>query len=151
MEPTWHDGLSRKALVDLLEALLGALDKAVPRLDAVAHHLSLISQQGGENEILGGISDQVADIGDELYAASDRDKLREWGNEIDTPDKAELIAANMSVPEIAKAIGVDSLGYISLDGMLESVPGGPTGFCDACFSGRYPTAAPTIQAKLRMG
>jgi hypothetical protein len=88
MEPTWHDGLSRKALVDLLEALLAALDKAVPRLDAVAHHLSLISQQGGENEILGGISDQVADIGDELYAASDREKLREWGNEIDTPDKA---------------------------------------------------------------
>ena len=88
MEPTWHDGLSRKALVDLLGALLGALDKAVPRLDAVAHHLSLISLQGGENEILGGISDQVADIGDELYAASDRDKLREWGNEIDTPDKA---------------------------------------------------------------
>jgi amidophosphoribosyltransferase len=70
---------------------------------------------------------------------------------IDTPDKAELIAANLSVPEIAKAIGVDSLGYISLDGMLESVPGGPKGFCDACFSGRYPTAAPTIQAKLRMG
>jgi hypothetical protein len=88
MEPTWHDGLSRKALVDLLEALLAALDKAVPRLDAVAHHLSLIAQQGEENEILGGISDQVADIGDELYAASDREKLREWGNEIDTPDKA---------------------------------------------------------------
>jgi hypothetical protein len=88
MEPTWHDGLSRKALVDLLEALLGALDKAVPRLDAIAHHLSLIAQQGGENEILGGISDQAADIGDELYAASDREKLREWGNEIDTPDKA---------------------------------------------------------------
>jgi hypothetical protein len=39
-------------------------------------------------EVLGGISDQIADIGDELYAASDRDKLREWGNEIDATGKA---------------------------------------------------------------
>jgi hypothetical protein len=88
MEPTWHDGLSRKALVELIEGLLMAMDKAVPRLDAVAHHLSLMSQQGEEQEVLGGISDQIADIGDELYSASDREKLREWGNQIDTPDKA---------------------------------------------------------------
>jgi hypothetical protein len=88
MEPTWHDGLSRTALVELVEALLLAVDKAVPRLDAVAHHLSLMSQQGDEHEVLGGISDQIADIGDELYAVSDRDKLRDWGNEIDAPDKA---------------------------------------------------------------
>jgi len=88
MEPTWHDGLSRKALVELVEALLLAVDKSVSRLDAVAHHLSLIANQGEEYEILGGISDQVADIGDELYASSDREKLREWGNQIDTPEKA---------------------------------------------------------------
>ena len=88
MEQTWHDGLSRKALVELVEALLLAVDKAVPKLDAIAHHLNLISQQGEEHEVLGGISDQVADVGDELYAVSDRDKLRDWGNEIDTPEKA---------------------------------------------------------------
>jgi hypothetical protein len=88
MEPTWHDGLSRTALVELVEGLLLAMDKAVPRLDAIAHHLSLIAQQDEEHEVLGGISDQVADIGDELYAASDREKLREWGNQIDTPEKA---------------------------------------------------------------
>jgi hypothetical protein len=88
MEPTWHDGLSRKALVELVEGLLLALDKAVPRLDAIAHHLSLMSQQGEEFEVLGGISDQIADIADELYSASDRDKLREWGNEIDATGKA---------------------------------------------------------------
>jgi hypothetical protein len=88
VEPTWHDGLSRKALVELVEGLLLAMDKAVPRLDAIAHHLSLISQQGEEFEIVGGISDQVADIGDEIYSASDRDKLQEWGNEIDAPEKA---------------------------------------------------------------
>lgn len=88
MEPTWHDGLSRTALVELVEGLLLAMDKAVPKLDAVAHHLSLLSQQGEAYEVLGGISDQVADIGDELYSASDREKLREWGNQIDAPEKA---------------------------------------------------------------
>ena len=88
MEPTWHDGLSRKALVELVEVLLLAMDKSVPRLDAIAHHLSLMSQQGEENEVLGGISDQIADIADELYSASDREKLREWGNEIDATGKA---------------------------------------------------------------
>ena len=88
MEPTWHDGLSRKALVELVEGLLMAVDKAVPRLDAVAHHLGLMAQQGEPFEVLGGISDQVADIGDELYAASDRDKLRDWGNHIDSPGEA---------------------------------------------------------------
>ena len=70
---------------------------------------------------------------------------------IDTPDRKELIAANHPVAEIAKMLGVDSLGYISLDGMLGAVPDGPTGFCDACFSGNYPTKAPTVPTKLRMG
>jgi hypothetical protein len=88
MEPTWHDGLSRKALVELVEGLLMAVDKAVPKLDAIAHHLSLMSQQGEEFEVLGGIGDQAADVADELHAVSDRDKLRDWGNEIDAPERA---------------------------------------------------------------
>ena len=86
MEPTWHDGLSREALIELVEGLLMAVDKSIPRLDAIAHHLSLIAQQGEEFEVVGGVSDQVADIGDEIYAASDRDKLREWGNAVDSSD-----------------------------------------------------------------
>ncbi|HEX8725357.1 MAG TPA: amidophosphoribosyltransferase [Gemmatimonadaceae bacterium] len=61
---------------------------------------------------------------------------------IDTPSRRELIAANMSCDEIAQTLGVDSLGYLSRDGMLGAVPNGPDGFCDACFSGNYPTAAP---------
>jgi hypothetical protein len=88
MEPTWHDGLSRNALVELVEGLLRAVDKAVPRLDAIAHHLSLMAQQGEEQEVLGGVADQVADIADELHTTSDRDRLRDWGNEIDSPEKA---------------------------------------------------------------
>ncbi|MEO7217846.1 MAG: amidophosphoribosyltransferase [Gemmatimonadaceae bacterium] len=70
---------------------------------------------------------------------------------IDTPNREDLIAANYSIDEIAKHIGVDSLGYLSLDGMLNAVPDGPEGFCHACFSGDYPTAPPTDPDKLRFG
>jgi amidophosphoribosyltransferase len=70
---------------------------------------------------------------------------------IDTPNREELIAANLTTEEIAAHIGVDTLGYLSLDGMLESVPGGPGGFCHACFSGDYPTPPPTDPDKLRFG
>jgi amidophosphoribosyltransferase len=70
---------------------------------------------------------------------------------IDTPSREDLIAANMSIDEIAGHIGVDSLGYLSLEGMLAAVPGGPSGFCHACFSGDYPTPPPSDPNKLRFG
>ena len=56
---------------------------------------------------------------------------------IDTPNKAELIATNHSLDEVKDYLGVDSLGYLSLAGMLESVDENGT-FCSACFSGNYP-------------
>lgn len=61
---------------------------------------------------------------------------------IDTPEREHLIAAQMPVDAVGRAIGVDSLGYLSLDGLLKAVPGGPGGFCHACFSGQYPTQPP---------
>lgn len=70
---------------------------------------------------------------------------------IDTPTREELIAANMTVDEIAAHIGVDSLAYLSLEGMLSAVPDGPGGFCHACFSGEYPTPPPADPDKLRFG
>jgi amidophosphoribosyltransferase len=70
---------------------------------------------------------------------------------IDTPNREDLIAANLTVDEIAEHIGVDSLGYLSLEGMLHAVPDGPGGFCHACFSGDYPTPPPTDPDKLRFG
>jgi amidophosphoribosyltransferase len=70
---------------------------------------------------------------------------------IDTPSREELIAANNTLEEIRVSLGVDSLGYLSLDGMLQSVPTGPEGFCHACFSGDYPTPPPTDPEKLRSG
>ena len=63
---------------------------------------------------------------------------------IDTPNREELIAATHSLAQIGERIGVDSLGYLSLQGMLHAVPGGPHGFCHACFSGEYPTRAPLV-------
>lgn len=61
---------------------------------------------------------------------------------IDTPTRSELIAANHSVEEIREHLGVDSLGYLSLEGTLASAGGDPTRFCHACFSGDYPTGTP---------
>ncbi|MGE0440926.1 MAG: amidophosphoribosyltransferase [Gemmatimonadales bacterium] len=56
---------------------------------------------------------------------------------IDTPTREELIAANHSIEEIRDYLGVDTLGYLSLDGMVRSA-GTRNSFCHACFSGRYP-------------
>ncbi|HTC23269.1 MAG TPA: amidophosphoribosyltransferase [Gemmatimonadales bacterium] len=67
---------------------------------------------------------------------------------IDTPTKEELIGATHSVEEIREFLGVDSLGYLSLDGMLRAA-GSETGFCHACFSGRYPTPVNDELVRLR--
>lgn len=61
---------------------------------------------------------------------------------IDTPTKKELIAANQSVAEIQKFIGADSLAYLSLEGLKESVEGDAPHYCTACFTGSYPTSLP---------
>jgi amidophosphoribosyltransferase len=67
---------------------------------------------------------------------------------IDTPNRNELIAATHSVEEIRQFLGVDSLGYLSLNGMLQAA-GKETGFCHACFSGQYPTPTPDDSVRLR--
>src|SRR5213594_2931483 len=61
---------------------------------------------------------------------------------IDTPSRNELIGASNSVEQIRDHLGVDSLGYLSLDGMLRAAGGDPADFCHACFSGDYPTDIP---------
>ncbi len=65
---------------------------------------------------------------------------------IDFPSKAELIAANKSVKEIADFINVDSLEYLSLEGML-SVMKNSKDFCHACFTGKYPVSIPENTSK----
>ncbi len=63
---------------------------------------------------------------------------------VDTPEREQLLAHRMSVEEMAAYIGVDSLAYISLDGLYRAMgePGRNTEmpqYCDACFTGEYPT------------
>lgn len=65
---------------------------------------------------------------------------------IDTPTRAELIAANHSLEEIRRHLGVETLGYLSLEGMLRAAGGDPQSFCHACFSGQYPTEIPAEAA-----
>jgi amidophosphoribosyltransferase len=58
---------------------------------------------------------------------------------VDTPNKADLIAAQMSIEEIRQFIEADSLGYLSLEGMLAATGIKPDSSCVACWTGRYPT------------
>ena len=67
---------------------------------------------------------------------------------IDTPTASELIATTHSLEEIRDFLGVDSLGYLSLDGMLHAGRHGNT-FCHACFSGEYPTPMQADFVQLR--
>lgn len=61
---------------------------------------------------------------------------------IDTDNQDQLIAATKSVEEIAKLLEVDSLAYLSHEGMLQTTKEDPTNFCSACFNGDYPIAIP---------
>ncbi len=57
---------------------------------------------------------------------------------MDFPTQDELIANGKSIEEIREYLGVDSLGYLSLEGLLGAVPNEERGYCTACFSGEYP-------------
>ena len=59
---------------------------------------------------------------------------------IDTDVQSQLISANKTVEEICEYIGADSLAFLSVEGLLKVMPKG--GYCDACFTGRYPVAIP---------
>ena len=65
---------------------------------------------------------------------------------VDTPRRSELIAATHTLEEIRRYIGADSLGYLSVDGLLGSV--GPTrsSYCTSCYTGKYPVAFPRNEA-----
>ena len=67
---------------------------------------------------------------------------------IDTPTREELIGATHSIEEIQTFLGVDSLGYLSLEGMLRAA-GNIVPWCHACFSGQYPTDIPEDLVQLR--
>jgi amidophosphoribosyltransferase len=61
---------------------------------------------------------------------------------IDMSTRQELVAADLSVEQIRAYIGADSLGYLSLDGMVAATAGPRDAFCRACFDGEYPITIP---------
>ncbi len=67
---------------------------------------------------------------------------------IDTPYRKELIGSNNDIEKIREEIGADSLGYLSMEGLLKSL--GRNGFCLGCFNGVYPVSAPIEQEKERL-
>ena len=74
-----------------------------------------------------------------------------YGTDIDSRDN--LIACHYTVEETAKIIGVDTLGYLSVQNALEIAKGAAGGqsFCSACFDGNYPTEVPKNTEKHRFG
>jgi amidophosphoribosyltransferase len=61
---------------------------------------------------------------------------------IDMPTRHELVASDLSVEEIRRFVGADSLGYLSLDGMVAATGAPKDDFCRACFDGEYPIEVP---------
>ncbi|MDI1241765.1 MAG: amidophosphoribosyltransferase [bacterium] len=62
---------------------------------------------------------------------------------VDTPHRQDLIASRMTNEEVCEYIGADSLGYLSLEGMLEAIGIDGSSTCNACWSGKYPTLIAT--------
>ena len=71
---------------------------------------------------------------------------------IDFATKAELIANGLEVEEIRRSIGADSLGYVSLDGLISATQVASDRLCSACFTGHYPIRIPEdmSEGKLRL-
>ena len=53
----------------------------------------------------------------------------------DVPDSQQLVAYNSTVEEVARKIGVDSLGYLSIESLRDMI--GADDYCDSCFTGKY--------------
>ncbi len=69
---------------------------------------------------------------------------------IDMPTRKELVASSNSVEQIGKLLGVDSIGYLSLKGMLSMHSLPRADFCTACFSGKYPEKIENSNGKLAL-
>jgi amidophosphoribosyltransferase len=65
---------------------------------------------------------------------------------VDTPRRSELIAATHTPEEIRKYVGADSLGYLSLEGLLNAVGPQRHQYCTSCYTGQYPVAFPRDQS-----
>jgi amidophosphoribosyltransferase len=65
---------------------------------------------------------------------------------VDTPSRSELIAATHTLEEITKYLGADSVGYLSIDGLLSAVGRERDSYCTSCYTGHYPVSFPHDEA-----
>jgi amidophosphoribosyltransferase len=65
---------------------------------------------------------------------------------VDTPRRSELIAATHTLEEITKYLDADSVGYLSLDGLLSAVGNERGNYCTSCYTGHYPVSFPHDEA-----
>jgi amidophosphoribosyltransferase len=65
---------------------------------------------------------------------------------VDTPSRSELIAATHTLEEITKYLDADSVGYLSLDGLLSAVGRERDSYCTSCYTGHYPVSFPHDEA-----
>jgi amidophosphoribosyltransferase len=65
---------------------------------------------------------------------------------VDTPRRSELIAATHTLDEIRRYLDAESLSYVTLDGLLESVGTGRQSYCTSCYTGQYPIEFPRNEA-----
>jgi len=70
---------------------------------------------------------------------------------MDFPTSGELVASSLTPDEIGKMLGVDTLGYLSVDGLRGAAPGSPKDYCAACFDGVYPDYIPVDANKTKCG
>ena len=71
---------------------------------------------------------------------------------IDFATRAELIASGLAVEEVRRSIGADTLGYVSLEGLIEATQIAESKLCSACFTGEYPIPIPAdlSEGKMRL-
>ena len=66
---------------------------------------------------------------------------------IDFASRAELVASGLDIDGIRQSIGADSLGYVSLKGLIAATEQPGSRLCSACFTGEYPIALPDVVGK----
>ncbi len=69
---------------------------------------------------------------------------------IDFASRAELIASGLEMEEIRRSIGADSLGYVSLEGLIQATQIAESNLCHACFTGTYPISIPADMSEGKM-
>ena len=70
-----------------------------------------------------------------------------WASDEAFAERENLIAANHTLEEMREILGVDSLGFLSVEGVKNIAEGCKVGLCTGCFTGKYPADPPAVTEK----